>query len=103
MQAAVITVTRQEELAAALGQGKKSVVIDNDELKQRFATFAYWQEARWWLIPILISWVLSQAIAKDYKIDASWHLNWRVERNFDGRITLMPTNGPQSEEAQIPN
>jgi hypothetical protein len=99
IQAAVLTVNSPAELAVALSQRQKPVLIENDELKRKFATLAYLQEARWWLIPILLSWVLCQAIAKNYKIDASWHLNWRIERTFDGKITLTPTALDQSQQA----
>jgi hypothetical protein len=105
LHAVPIIVSRPEQLAPALVQREKSVVIENDEMKRKFAKFASWQEAaRWWLIPLLICWILNQAIVHDYKIDASWHLNWKVERTFDGKITLTPTDRlPRQQQTQPPS
>ena len=71
------------------------------ELRKKLLRLAYLHEARWWLIPILIAWVLSQAIARDYKVDSLWHLDWKIELTFEGKIILTPTDHHQKE--QVPN
>jgi hypothetical protein len=102
LQAAVLRVNRPEELAPALAQREKTVVIENDAMQRRFAAFAQWQQAaRWWLIPILIAWLLNQAIVRDYKIDASWRYIWKVEQTFEGKVTLTPTD-PRASQREKP-
>lgn len=97
MQAAVITVTRPEQLAPALAQRGKSIAIENDEIKRKFANIALVESlGRWWLVPTLAAWILSQAISNHYKIEAPWRLNWKI-LSADGKITLTPTDHPQSQ------
>lgn len=101
--ATVIAVTRPEQLAPALAQREKIVVIENNEMQRRFAKLLQWQQAtRWWLIPILVAWLLHQAIVRDYKIDASWRYIWKVEQTFEGKITLTPTPHPLPQEKPPP-
>jgi hypothetical protein len=51
-----IAVRTPNELAPALAQREKPVVIENDELAKRISRLAYWQEARrWWFIAALFS------------------------------------------------
>jgi hypothetical protein len=102
VQVSTVLVTRPEGLAPALAQRDKSIVIENDEMKLRFARLVFWEGfIRWLVFPTLIAWILSQAIAKNYKIDASWHLHWNVGRTFDGKITLTPA-GKQPVEHETP-
>jgi hypothetical protein len=105
LHAVPIIVSRPELLAPALAQREKSVVIENDEMERRFATLVRWQQiAPWLLIPILIAWLLNQAIVRDYKLDASWRLNWKVE-TLSGKITLTPTNPhpPPPKPPELPD
>jgi hypothetical protein len=88
--ATLITVTGPDQLPGALAQRRRPVVIENEELRWRFLALAYLQQARWWLIPILGYWLLSSAITNRYKLEADWHLNWKLDRSFDGKITLTP-------------
>ena len=90
LQVAVMTVVRTEQLAPALAQHQKSVVIENEELKEKFSRLVYWQEARWWILATLVYWLLSQAIANQYKIEGEWHIKWKIEQSIDGKITLTP-------------
>jgi hypothetical protein len=99
---ATLRVTRTEEFAPALAQREKSIVIEDQELKKQLARLAYLQEMRWWLIPALLASILSQSIAHNYKIDASWHLNWKIERTFDGKLTLTPTGHSRQAQPQPP-
>jgi hypothetical protein len=106
IEVTLLRVTRREEFGPALAQHEKSILIEDQELKKQLARLAYLQEIKWWLIPILLAWILSQAIAHNYKIDASWHVNWKIERSFDGKITLTPTVPPQAPDrpaSQIPD
>jgi hypothetical protein len=63
VSAVVITITQPEQLAPALAQRDKTVVIANDEMARRFARFAEWQRsARWGLIAFAVAWLINQAI-----------------------------------------
>lgn len=88
-----IVVKTITELAPALAQRTSPIVIDNDEIERRLTKLERWQKWKWewWTFGIaaLVAAVLAWAIAKDYKIDAKWHMQWKVER-FDGRLTLTP-------------
>lgn len=97
LQVSTVIVRRPQELASALAQREKSVVIENDDMKLKFARLVFWQGFKWLVLPGLIAWILSLAIAKDYKIDASWHIKWMVGQTFDGKITLTPINNHQPE------
>ncbi len=93
MNATVIRVTRPGELAPALAQREKTVVIESDEMQRVFARYAFWKSTiPWLMIPPLISWLLSQIIASTFELDASWHLNWEVGRTFGGKLSLTPTD-----------
>jgi hypothetical protein len=92
VQVSTVLVTRPEDLAPALARRDKSIVIENDEMKLRFARLLFWEGFKWLVVPTLIAWILSQAIARNYKIDGSWHVHWNVGRTFDGKITLTPTD-----------
>ena len=81
----------------------RAVVIENDAMQRKFANLAYWQQASvWWLIPLLIAFLINQAIVHQYKIDASWQLNWKIERTFEGKISLTPTNHPPPQQQTQP-
>ncbi len=93
MNATVIRVTRPGELAPALAQREKTVVIENDEMQRVFARYAFWRSTiPWLMVPLLISWLLSQIIANTYELDASWHLHWEVGPTSDGKLSLTPTD-----------
>lgn len=105
LHAAPLIVSRPELLAPALAQHEKSVVIENNQMERRFGTLVQWEQiARWLLIPILITWLLSQAIMRDYKLDASWRLDWKVQK-LGGKITLTPTNPhpPPPKPQELPD
>jgi hypothetical protein len=103
-RATFIAVTLPQQLAPALAQRQRAVIIENAEMQRRFTAFVQWQQAaRWWLIPILIAWLLNQAIIRDYKIDASWRYIWKVERTFEGKITLTPTDPHPPREKPLPS
>ena len=84
-----IVVHTPNELADALRQREKPVVIDNKEMAARFSSLQHWQEARMWFFGSLIFAMLAFAIAKNYKIEASWHRDWKVN-TMDGKLTLTP-------------
>jgi hypothetical protein len=86
-----LRVINAKELPAALAQREKTIVIEGDKLTRPFSWLAYWQEARWWFIAWLVYRVLTTIIANQYHLDAEWHLSWKIERTFDGKITLTPT------------
>jgi hypothetical protein len=102
MIAALVTVLQPEQLAGALGQREKAVVIEHVNLAREFSRIAYWQEARWWFIAALVYRLLTFAIAHQYQIGAEWHLNWKVQ-TLDGKITLTPVQKSSSTPNTLPN
>ena len=87
----VLRVANPSDLPNALAQHDKPVVIEVHSLQRKFQLLAYWQEARWWFIAWLMYKVLTTVIANQYHLDAEWHLKWKIEQSFDGKIILTPT------------
>ena len=87
---AEVVVRTPQELAPALAQHEKKIVIDNPQIAKHFIWLAYWREAKWPLVAFLIYHLLQMAIAHHYKIEAEWHMNWKIERSVNGKITLHP-------------
>jgi hypothetical protein len=92
VQAAVIRVTRASDLLSALAQRTAPVIIDSKELEPSFARLERWQsrEKTYRFIAMLIATLLAYAISQRYRIDVSWHTNFKLER-IDGKITLTPS------------
>jgi hypothetical protein len=97
--AAIVTVTRPEQLPDALKQHEKPVVIENTQanarLTQDFERLLRWQ--RWrdtnrlLLIAALALIVLTQMVMSNrYGLEAGWHLNWKAGE-IGGKITLTPS------------
>ena len=89
----VMRVTTTSELPSALSQRTNSVVIDNPELECKLSRIEFWQgrEGTYRFLGVLIASLLALAIAFQYKIDASWTRDSKLDR-IDGKITLTPTN-----------
>lgn len=87
--AEVIRVTRPDQLPSALAQKKKPVVIDDPKMAERFRSVQGWQEARYWFFGAIVLVLLGFAISRDYKIEVSWHRDWKVNTT-DGKVTLTP-------------
>jgi hypothetical protein len=86
--AEVIRVALPSQLPGALAQ-RKPVVIDNDKMARQFLRLQHWQEARKWVFGAIVTALLGYAISRDYKIEASWHRDWKVN-TLDGKVTLTP-------------
>jgi hypothetical protein len=87
--AEVIRVTKPDELPPALAQKDKSVVIEDPKMAERFRSLQAWQEARYWFFGTLITAAIAFAISQNYKIELSWHRDWKVN-TLDGKVTLTP-------------
>jgi hypothetical protein len=84
-----VIVRNPGELAIALKQRQKPVVIVDVQMAQRFRSIEGWQEARIWFFGSLVAALLAFAIAQNYKIEMSWHRDWKVN-SMDGKVTLTP-------------
>src|SRR5262249_31008541 len=94
----LLTVTRPEDLPAALSQHEKPVVIEstpaNARLTQDFERLLRWQ--RWkdtyqlLLIGMLLVLVLMQMVMSNrYGLEADWYMKWKPTE-IGGKITLTP-------------
>jgi len=88
---ATFLVKRVEDLPRALAGPIRKVVLENDELNQRFAQLHYWQRAPWWVVSTFVFYRLNMALVRDYKIDPYWHLSWNLEQSLEGRMFLYPS------------
>ena len=90
---APLIVHDRKELAAALRQHEKSVIIDRAELAATFHKLLYWRTAHKWFLPASVSAFkasrITHAIRNDNKLEAAWDQQWKVG-TFDGRIVLTP-------------
>ncbi|SRR6266496_4192859 len=87
---ATVTVTQPDQLAGALKQRVKPVIIGNDELHRRFARLMYWRDAKWLLIAWLIYRLLAWVIAQQYHLEADWHVHWETIET-SGHLLLTPS------------
>jgi hypothetical protein len=87
-QPASFIVTSATQLPEAF-KAKRVIVIDNPEMGNRFASVQAWQDAQYWVLGPLIAALLAFAIAQSYKIEISWHHDWKV-KSSDGKIVLTP-------------
>jgi hypothetical protein len=85
-----IIVRQASELAPALRQHEKTVVIDNYEIERRFQRLLAWREARNWFVAVVCAGLLLYAIAMNYKIEIGFEKNFKME-TVNGKITLTPT------------
>ena len=88
-----IVVTRSDELAPALRQHEKPVVIDNEQISAKFRRLGYWESNRQTFLlgwtAALLAMLLAYAISQQYGIDAGWKAKWsQVE--FEGKLKLTP-------------
>jgi hypothetical protein len=88
---ASVTVTRPEQLPAALEQRAKPVIIENDALCRQLTRLAYWRNAKWWLIAWLVYRLLASTIAHQYHLEADWHVHWKTIE-IDGHLLLTPSD-----------
>ncbi len=88
---ATVSVTRPDQLAAALRQRSKPVVIENNDLERSFSRLEFWQgrEGTLRYVATLVVALLALAMALRYGIDFNWQRDWKLDR-LDGRITLTP-------------
>jgi hypothetical protein len=103
--AIAIPVTQANQLADALRQHEKPVVIEDDQLKSDFVGLLRWNERektyRIAFVATLIALVLSMAIANKYHLEFSWHQKWKVEE-IGGKITLTPSSGVKQRGTDDP-
>jgi hypothetical protein len=94
--AAILTVTRPEEIPAALAQGKP-VLIDIPAVQWRLsllATVRKWGgKLAWWIFNLLATWLLTQWLyaqlpTKDY-LGPDW-AKFNFERQPDNKVILRP-------------
>jgi hypothetical protein len=88
-----IVVTRPDELAPALWQHEKPVVIDNEQIGTKLRRLSYWESYRQtfllgWIAALLAT-LLAYAISQQYGIDAGWMAK-RRQVEFEGKIKLTP-------------
>src|SRR6266404_4503779 len=83
-----MVVTRGSQLPEAL-RSKKPIIIDNLEMEKRFRSLQRWQEARIWFFGVLAAALVAYAISRDYKIELSWHRDWKIS-TMDGKLILTP-------------
>ncbi|HEX9324411.1 MAG TPA: hypothetical protein VF913_20170 [Xanthobacteraceae bacterium] len=86
---ATVTVTRHDQLAVALKQRAKPVIIENDALSRQLIRLEYWRDAKWWLIAWLVYRLLASAMAHQYHLEADWHVHWKTIE-ASGRLLLTP-------------
>ena len=88
---ATVSVTRPDQLAAALRQRSKPVVIENNDLERSFSRLEFWQgrEGTLRYVATLVFALLALAMALRYGIDFNWQRDRKLDR-LDGRITLTP-------------
>jgi hypothetical protein len=88
----VIRVTRRGDLAPALKQHAKSVVIENDELDRSFSRLEFWEEREgtYRFAATLIALIVALGLGLQYKLDLNWKADWKLGR-FDGKIMFTPT------------
>jgi hypothetical protein len=88
-----IFIKRSGELAPALRQHERPVVIDDEQISAKFRRLGYWENKRQtfllgWIAALLAA-LLAYAISQQYGIDAGWNAKWsQVE--FEGKIKLTP-------------
>ncbi len=87
---ATVSVTRPDQLDAALKQLAKPVIIEHDTLRRQLARIAYWRDAKWWLIAWLVYRLLASAIAHQYHLEADWHVHWKTIE-IGGHLLLTPS------------
>src|SRR5258708_4623996 len=75
--AEVIRVALPSQLPSALAQKNKPVVIDDPKMAERFKSLQAWREARYWFFGAMITGLVGYALSRDYKIEASWHRDWK--------------------------
>ncbi len=84
----VIRVTRPDQLAPALAQRTKAVVIDNPEMEKRFQSMQAWANVRF--IGTLIALLIAFAIAQGkHEVALSLKRDWK-QNTLEGKITLTP-------------
>src|SRR5258706_16370163 len=83
----VILVKRPSELAPALRQQERPVVIEDAQMEQRFQRLLKWREARNWFVAVLGAGLIAFAISMNYKIEIGFEKDFKLER-MNGKITL---------------
>src|ERR1700687_1627684 len=85
-----LIVRQGNELAPALRQREKPVVIENPEIERRFQRLMEWREARNWLVAFFGAGLIAYAISMNYKVEVGFEKDFKLER-LNGKITLTPT------------
>lgn len=85
-----IIVRAADELAPALRQREKPVVIEDAELARRFQRLLEWREARNWLVAVIGAGLIAYAISMSYKVEIGFEKDFKLQK-LNGKITLTPT------------
>jgi len=101
--AELIVVKRSNELAPALRQRGKPIVIENKEVELKFRRYLFLERlSRLILIGWLahsLSGIVLKAIEKEYQVQGTiWH-EWKIDKS-GGTITLTPKNIPEKRNSQ---
>ena len=103
VSAELIVVKRSNELAPALRQRGKPIVIENKEVELKFRRYLFLERlSRLILIGWLahsLSGIVLKAIEKEYQVQGTvWH-EWKIDKS-GGTITLTPKNIPEKRNSQ---
>ena len=86
---AALTVSRPDQLAAALRQHERPVVIENTpanaKLKDDFDKLLKWQ--KWGLAALAFIVFIQMVMSNEYNLEALWYFKWNVYE-VGGHITL---------------
>jgi len=88
-----IFVKRPSDVAPALRQHERPVVIDNDQISAKFRRLGYWDSNRQiflvgWIATLVVA-LLAFAISQQYGVDSGWKAKWN-QGEFEGRLKLTP-------------
>ena len=86
----VLTVINARDLAPALAQHQRAVLIEDPKMARMFQNLEFWRTVRLGIIAVAIVWVIQQSIAHKYKIELSVLHHWKTETT-EGKVILSPT------------
>lgn|ERR1043166_4411247 len=87
--AVLLHVTRPEELAPALAQRERSIVIEPPQMARWFESLEFWRTVKFGIFAAAVAWGIQYAIANKYKIDVSLTHYWKAHKT-EGKVILSP-------------
>jgi hypothetical protein len=84
-----LTVINARDLAPALAQHERAVLIEDPKMARMFQNLEFWRTVRLRIIAAAIVWVIQQSIAHKYKIELSVLHHWKTETT-EGKVILSP-------------